>query len=382
MIVILTNIPTPYRTAFFNELSIILNKKEIGFHVLYCAATEPRRFWEFAPRANNYNYTFLKGFHPVFNGMYPHINLEVLSQLKRLNPKSVICAGAWNTPTVLFALYLSSQKFAAIFWSEGHADAQRSQNGIINYMRSKVFKRFDGFLVPNQQSKNYVQTLAQIDETLIGQLPNTVDEEFFKVDHCRSLKELRSIYNFKSDDRIILMISTLSPRKGVLEFVNGYSKFIEQTNARDYLIILGTGDLEFEIKELIARKKLKTIFLLGHVSEVLVRDYLYLSDIFALPTKLDPNPLTPIEASFMKTPLLLSRKAGNFNELLFENTGIAIEEVSADSIFDSLLDYSLLSKSQLMHMGEMAYKNVKKNFTRKNASMNLVKFLQQKKFID
>jgi len=35
MLVILTNTPTPYRTAFFNELRAALDRVDLGFHVLF-----------------------------------------------------------------------------------------------------------------------------------------------------------------------------------------------------------------------------------------------------------------------------------------------------------------------------------------------------------
>ena len=59
MLVILTNIPTPYRTAFFNILNKELKNIEMEFHVLYCAKTEPRRFWDFKKEEQDYSFSFL-----------------------------------------------------------------------------------------------------------------------------------------------------------------------------------------------------------------------------------------------------------------------------------------------------------------------------------
>ena len=45
-IVHLTNIPTPYRINFFNELDKYLKIKNIDLIVIYCAESEPNRNWK------------------------------------------------------------------------------------------------------------------------------------------------------------------------------------------------------------------------------------------------------------------------------------------------------------------------------------------------
>lgn len=379
MVVILTNIPTPYRTAFFNQLDFELKKSNNKLHVLYCAKTEPRRFWDFKEEEQNYDYTFLKGFHPQIKNTYPHINFSVLKELKKLNPRHLIIAGSWNTPTILFALFLYKTKAKKIFWSEGHQDAQRSKSGFVSNLRKYIFKNFDGFLVPNNNSKEYVYNIVNNRNVNVGFLPNTIDESFFDEKLIDSKINLRRKYSIDVSSRVIVLISTLSDRKGVLQFINAYVDFSENKKLNYDVFVLGTGELHEKIEQLISSKNIKDIHLLGHVGMNQVREILKISDIFALPTKLDPNPLTPIEASFMKKPLLLSKKAGNFNELLFENTGIAIGEINEIKIEEALNMLDLISDEELKIMGLNAFNNVVKNFSREKVSINLIHFLNQLK---
>jgi glycosyltransferase involved in cell wall biosynthesis len=376
MIVILTNIPTPYRTAFFNEFNKQLLENNSSLHVLYCATSEPRRFWKFEPKEQNYDYTVLKGFHPNIRETYPHINFSVINALKKLNPEQIIIAGAWNTPTMLMALYFYKTKAKKIFWSEGHHSAQRSGNTIVSRLRNAIYKKFDGFLVPNENSKKYVLDLISPKISPIGYLPNTVDEDFFNEELLPSKYELRIQNNISLDKRIILLISSIDDRKGVLPFVEAYASLEEKIKSTIEIIILGTGELENKLKTFLAENNIATVYLLGHVDMIKVREFLKIADVFALPTKLDPNPLSPIEASFMKKPLLLSNKSGNFKELLLPSTGIEIEEITKELITLSLCKFAKLSDDELSQMGQNAYENVCKNYSRKEASKKIIEFFK------
>ena len=42
----ITNIPTPYRVNFFNNLNKVLSSKGIELYVIYCSYSEPNRNWE------------------------------------------------------------------------------------------------------------------------------------------------------------------------------------------------------------------------------------------------------------------------------------------------------------------------------------------------
>jgi glycosyltransferase involved in cell wall biosynthesis len=376
MLVIVTNIPTPYRTAFFNTLNDQLQLKGIGFHVLYCAETEPRRYWIFNGNENNYSYTFLKGFHPKFEGFYPHINFGLISTLKKLKPEYLIVAGSWNAPSTINIL-LNKNKIKAkiIFWSEGHADAQRSKNNFITVIRKKVFSTFDAFLVPNDRSKEYAKSLNS--NALIGFLPNTIDEDFYSIEQADDIEALRIKYKIDVNKKLFLCVATLSDRKGVFELLEAYN--LLESSIKDNLILayIGTGALLEKMEDYIKLNSLENILILGQRDKFYVRDFLKLSDVFVLPTKLDANPLTPIEASFMRKPLLLSYLAGNFNELVFEDNGIGIKDINIELIRIALKHLFLLESSNIQDMGNNSYKNVSENFTREKASLRLIDFLDK-----
>ena len=134
-LVVLTNIPTPYRTAFFDALAEETARAGKRFHVLYCAKTEPGRHWPYDPEKMRHAHSLLRGFRPPLRGIHAHLNPGVLAELNRLKPDTLIIAGAWNTPTMLLAcLNTYSPHPRRFFWSEGHAGAARHMGGIIAWV--------------------------------------------------------------------------------------------------------------------------------------------------------------------------------------------------------------------------------------------------------
>ena len=358
MLVILTNIPTPYRTAFFNTLSNVLKERDIDFHVIYCAKTEPRRFWDFNPNENNYNYTFLPGWHPNFKNYYPHFNVGLIKILTSLKPKYLIIAGSWNAPSTINVL-LNKKKINTklVFWSEGHHSAQRSNSKFISKIRKIVFSSFNAFVVPNEKSKVYAKSLNP--NALVGFLPNTIDEDFYEpVTNKYEIDLLKKKYNLHHLSKIFISVATLSERKGVFDLLQAYNSLDGLKKKEIGLIFVGTGELLKKMEIFISINKLENVYLFGHQEKYVVKDLMIASDIFVLPTRLDPNPLTPLEASFMKKPLILSKHAGNFSELLVKNkNGFGLNSIDKDSILESLEFFAAKDKEEIILMGEYSYQN-------------------------
>jgi glycosyltransferase involved in cell wall biosynthesis len=375
MLAIITNIPTPYRTAFFNVLNEELLKINESLHVIYCAETETGRHWKFSPRENKYSYTFLKGLHPEFKGFYPHINFGLISCLKKLKPEWILMAGSWNAPATINILFNKNKlNCPVLFWSEGHIDAQVRSNKYVDFLRKKTLQNINYFVVPNQKSKEYIHHYNS--DATVDFLPNTVDEEFFSLSAQDSKIESRNRKNLPLDKTIIVLVSSLDSRKGVLEF---YDAFKKSNNDNLYVVQIGTGEFYDTLKEKIIADNLSDHYILtGQLEAKDVREYLIAADIFALPTKSDPNPLSPIEAAFLKKSLLVSSKAGNAKDLISENeNGWIINEINEEDLIENINKIAKTERSKLEEMGKKSFEIVSASFTRKKAAQNLISFLQR-----
>lgn len=368
-VAILTNIPTPYRTSFFNNISDNIS----DFKVFYCAKTEPRRFWKFDKTEVRYLYKFLSGFQVSLYGMYLHFNS--IFPIWKYRPSSIIVAGAWNTPTMLLTLlYARCTGKSIYFWSEGHSKAQKSNSKYVASVRALVYKRFSGFVVPNTLSKNYVQGIVGVSSINSVIVPNTIDEKSYGLEQNTVVVE--GLENF--DGRVVSVIGSLTDRKGVMEVVQGIHKLGSQLQSTLKVVFAGTGPLEEELKKFCLANRLNGVIFLGHIDAKKVPGLLKASDAFLLATKLDPNPLTPIEASYLGVLPIVSSYAGNFDEIIQEgSSGLGFEKVTPDSIADILTEFLAMPKAKMNELQKNAQENARKNFSSESAAKSLIEFLHQ-----
>ena len=366
MIVFLTNIPTPYRTAFFNEASDIARAAGLDISVLYCARTEAHRSWPFEPDRMRHRFEILSGRALRAGRITFHFNPQIRAKLRALAPRLIICAGSWNTPTVIQAVMGGLTRPAPIlFWSEGHDDAMRYGSGPVAWLRSAVLRRFDGFVTPNSRSAAWVAAIAGGQRPNL-RLPNLIEEERFRIPmDCRQTQRhrARAALGIARDTRLILQVGQLIPRKGVLELADAFLRSDDRKGA--HLAFVGSGDLAPELAARAADAD-GAIRLFGEASVDQVCQYLAAADVFALNTFIDPNPLSPIEAAFAGLPLILSARAGNIDEVIVD--GITGQRINDPTAPDAALHWALTATGEDLHnAGAAGQEHVTRNFSRQAA---------------
>jgi glycosyltransferase involved in cell wall biosynthesis len=371
-LVVLTNIPTPYRTAFFDALAEAAACAGKRFHVLYCAKTEPGRHWPYDSAKMKHAHTVLRGFHPSLTGIHAHLNPGVLAELNLLKPDTLLLAGSWNTPTMLIAgLNIYSPAPRRFFWSEGHADAALHKTGLIAWLRRRVYRTFDGFAVPNTKSAEWAIAQAGSARPVVN-LPNAIDAAFFKRPSSDARSQARQKLGLPVEGRVLVQVSALTERKGVLPLAQAFLGLSETDRAGACLVFVGEGRQRAELEGLAAQSA-GAIRLLGQLPPEEVRQALFAADAFVLNTRLDPNPLSAIEASAAGLPVLMSAAAGNIHEIVeAPNTGFVIRD-PADST-EALRAVLAASDEQLAAMGARAATNAQR-FDAMSVARSLIKQL-------
>jgi len=358
MLVVLTNIPTPYRTAFFDALAEAAACAGKRFHVLYCAKTEPGRHWPYDSSKMKHAHTVLRGFHPSLTGIQAHLNPGVLAELNLLKPDTLLLAGSWNTPTMLIAgLNIYSPHPRRFFWSEGHADAALHKSGLIAWLRRRVYRTFDGFAVPNTKSAEWAIAQAGSARPVVN-LPNAIDAAFFKRPSSDARTQSRHKFGLPVDGRVLVQVSTLTERKGVLPLAQAFLGLSDAERAGARLVFVGEGEQRAELEGLAAQSA-GAIRLLGQLPPEEVRQVLWAADAFVLNTRLDPNPLSAIEASAAGLPIVMSAAAGNIHEIVeAPNAGFVIRDPADPT--DALRAVLSASDEQLAAMGVRAAANAQR----------------------
>ena len=373
MLVVLTNIPTPYRTAFFDALAEETSRAGKRFHVLYCAKTEPGRHWPYEPSKMRHAHTVLRGFHRSLTGIHAHLNPGVLAELNLLKPDTLLVAGSWNTPTMLIAgLNIYSPHPRRFFWSEGHADAALHKGGLIAWVRRRVYRTFDGFAVPNAKSAEWALAQAGGPRPMIS-LPNAIDAKFFARPSATARNESRRALGIEGEGRVLVQVSALTERKGVLELAKAFLTLPPADRRGAKLLFVGDGELRGALDAL-AAKSAGAIRMLGQLPPEEVRRVLWAADAFILNTRLDPNPLSAIEAAAAGLPVVMSAAAGNVREVVeVPNAGFVIRDPADAS--EALRSVLAASDVELAAMGERAAQVARTQFDAVAVARSLVKQL-------
>jgi glycosyltransferase involved in cell wall biosynthesis len=371
-IVVLTNIPTPYRTAFFDALAAEAARTGRRFHVLYCAKTEPGRHWPYEPAKMNHAHTVLRGFHPSFAGLHAHLNPGVLAELNRLKPDTLLIAGAWNTPTMLIAgLDITAPAPRRFFWSEGHVGAVLNKSGLIAWLRRRIYRTFDGFAVPNKASSEWALSQAGESRQVVT-LPNAIDVKFFGRPSATARQEARRQLGLPGTARVLLQVGLLHSAKGAPELAEAFLRMRPMVAAGTVLAFAGSGPAESYLQDLAAKSD-GSLRLLGQLSPQGVRAALWAADIFVLNTRRDSNPLSAIEAAAAGLPIVMSAAAGNVHEIVeTPDAGFVISDPGDPT--EALRAVLTASDEQLAAMGARAFANAQR-FDAKAVAHSLIEQL-------
>jgi glycosyltransferase involved in cell wall biosynthesis len=204
-------------------------------------------------------------------------------------------------------------------------------------------------------------------------LPNAIDAKFFARPSAASRQEARLYLGLEGEGRVLVQVSALTARKGVLELANAFLGLPAAERRGAKLLFAGEGELRAQLEALAAGSG-GAIRVLGQLPPEEVRRVLWAADAFVLNTRLDPNPLSAIEAAAAGLPIVLSAAAGNVREVVeVPQTGFVIKHVADPS--EALRAAFNASDAQLAEMGARAAELARTQFDATAVARSLVKQL-------
>jgi glycosyltransferase involved in cell wall biosynthesis len=135
----------------------------------------------------------------------------------------------------------------------------------------------------------------------------------------------------------VLYLSKLGKKKGIRTLIRAW-KQVERCHPDAELIVAGSGPLEQEVERKVEELDLKSVSLLGYVSESHKRELLSSSAIFVLPTYIEGMPLTMIEAMASGCAVVSTETYGVRDVVEDEKTGLLIPPGHKKELADTLLD--------------------------------------------
>lgn len=227
--------------------------------------------------------------------------------------------------------------------------------------RNGIHKCIDHFIRPNydfniacgQIVYDYYEQHASYfnpEQTCI--LSNAIDASNLGTTSQNQLDQIRKIFNIPTNQTIIGYIGRLSEQKGLIPFIRVLKNYKNQFENCKFLIV-GSGEQEDEVKQLIMEVGLEDLFIFtGFQSNVY--PFYQLIDIFFLPSLYEGLPMVLLEAVGSGVPTI-SMNVGSISEVIIDKeTGILIESEQRIEFIERLMDLKNDSKlrQQIAKIGQ------------------------------
>jgi glycosyltransferase involved in cell wall biosynthesis len=369
-ILLITNIPNPYRVPLFNELNEQFLKEDMQLKVVFASSGYKRRLFTLSKSDFKFDYITLDGGIYNFEGNPEKTTFRykgLWELLRKEKPDKIIVSGfSIATMTVFLWKLRSSTPF--LIWS-GSIEKENRTTGILrSIQRTLLMKAASAFIVYGSKAREYLVKAGVSDKKICTAI-NTVDTNYFYEETTRLRK------NNNQHNRVITFIylGYLVPRKNVqllLEAILQVSK-----KRRDFkLEIIGEGSSKPELENFVINHQLQEIVRFeGFRQKNELPAYFAKSSGLLFQTDFDIWGLVLNEAMAAGLPCLASTNAGATYDLIEDGvTGFVVNFTDIQAIAEKIIriiDHQEESKE----MGERAADFIR---TKANLAVSAKGFLE------
>jgi glycosyltransferase involved in cell wall biosynthesis len=321
-IVLITNIPTPYRVPLFNELDAALRVRGRRLHVIFGAATYARRNFKLDPASFQFEHTFLdaaviqRGDSEKTTFLYKGLGRV----LDRLAPEKIIVSG-FSPATI--KVYLRSLRSALTFgknvpfiiWNGSIEAAYRPEGWMKRTVRRLIAKRATAAVAYGSRAKEYLVKLGFLPSRVFVGI-NTVDTSFFsrsteKARQVRASAQASGVYH-------LLSIGYLSPRKNVHQLIE-LMRLLHAQRKDVVLDLVGDGSERQHLEALARSYGLEdAVRFHGYLQKDELPAVMAEASLFLFQTDFDIWGLVLNEAMAAGLPVICSPNAGAAADLIRE----------------------------------------------------------------
>ena len=318
-ILFLTNIPSPYRVDFFNELG-----KYCELTVIYELekATDRDVDWVLDSSEQNYNELFLK---PVIKGTSSAWCPSVGRFLKR-GRYDIVIVGGYSTPTGMQAVWQMRRRKLPYFLNCDGGFIPNGENRLKYYIKKYFISGAVGWLSSGKLADEYLSYYGAAPGRIF-RYPFTSLRDSDILPKMLSASEKQE-YKAKlgiGEEKILLAVGQFIPRKGFDLLLQAAAQL--KTPCGVYVI---GGHCTQEYSQIIRKYQLKHIHFLPFMKQEKLREYYLAADIFVFPTREDIWGLVINEAMAAGLPVITTNRCGAGVELLDEKYLVPAE--NADSL--------------------------------------------------
>jgi glycosyltransferase involved in cell wall biosynthesis len=305
-IVLLTEIPAPYRIPLFNALA---RQADIDLRVLFLSRNDPRRDYPVYEGEMHFDWDVLPGRDVVLSGRWLVVNVGTRRAIRRLDPNLVL-TGGWNQPAYWSAL---TAQPPTVVWVESTGRDERRGRGPAEWAKRLAIRRAAAFLVPGSASRAYLRSLG-VPNTKIAVAPNAADVEIFAAVSTNRRPE--------NDRCTFVCVSRFSPEKGV----DVLARAADGVDAD--VLLVGDGPDEKRIRDVAPRN----VTFAGRVERDRLPDWYARADAFVMPSRSETWGIAMNEAAAAGLPLIATDAPGAAYDLIDEGVNgyrVPVDDVPA-----------------------------------------------------
>jgi glycosyltransferase involved in cell wall biosynthesis len=351
-IVLITNIPAPYRVPVFAKIA-----EKIGdnFLVIFAARTEPNRSWNIQHLP--FNHLFLNeniiaksdGFNFVHN------NTDVFRKLKEFDPDVVITTGF--NPTHLYGwMYAKLFRKKHISMTDGTKSTESHLTLMHRIIRRVVYVTSQAFISPSECTKKLFQSY-KIAESKIFKSPLSVNNDLFK-----------NMNDFDDRPYDLMFSGQFTERKLPFFFAEIAQKVSKNIDGLKVLI-LGDGPLKNEFFQNLDQSGIDYTYA-GFVKQEDLPKYYGASKLFLFTTRLDAWGVVSNEALASGTPVIVTPYAGVANDLVIDSFNGYVIDRNSDLWAEKIIEI-LNIPSDWKRFSENSFESVK-DYTFENAAKGIL----------
>jgi glycosyltransferase involved in cell wall biosynthesis len=305
---IITEIIAPYRIPVFNALA---EHAEVEPHVIFLSETDRSlRNWHVYKEEIQFSYEVLPSLRKRIGKLNVLLNSGIPRALRNARPELILCGGYNYLASWQAALWARHSETPFLMWVESNAHDQRHQYGAVEYLKKKILRWCDAYVVPGRMSREYLTCLGAAPDTIYT-APNAVDNAFYS----RAASSIRANSAehrcaHRLPDQYFLYAGRLVPAKGVFDLLQAYALLSPEVRSQFGLVFAGSGEAESELRTKARAISPGTVLFPGFAQRENLAIFYTLADILLFPTHSDPWGLVVNEAMVCGLPIICSSVAG------------------------------------------------------------------------
>ncbi len=310
----LTNIPSPYRVAFWEILGT-----QCDLTVVFEDVNEKNRYWDVAP-GKNFKSVFLNGFSIATQF---HINTGLIRHIKKFKYDVIVISG-YNSPTDMQAInYLLRSNISFIFSADGgfpKAGEGRVAKEIKHHFLANAALNMSSGTMCDKYFKSYGVAEDKLRRFRFSSITKSDLEQ--PISLPARVNTIKKKYGLK--EKVVIGVGQFIPRKGFDILLDAWGHVNLQNTS---LVIVGGGPDRKLYERMIRENGLQDVNIIDFIPKAKLFELYRVSDLFVFPTRYDIWGLTLGEAMACGLPAISSSNAAAAYDLVKDGENGYIERL-------------------------------------------------------